>query len=243
MFFINVDRSSNNPQFEAQAHRTQPQQFALVVLHQSQRFLFFIDLEANRVRTWHQMVQNPISSYIAASTADLMSSSMGKKCTAYPAVKLNVVLEDFFFILHDILAEMEEVTELQPVPDAHVPVMKLKFNGVSIDLLYASISLLVVPEDLDISDVSVLYNVDEPTLRSLNGCRVGVSVFKILLHVTRPTTVVLGNILETQIYQSLGRYGEALRVPSFLILAVESPILFANSTYLQERSVKIEGTD
>lgn len=41
---------------------------------------------------------------------------------------------------------MEEVTELQPVPDAHVPVMKFKFDGVYIDLLYASISLLVVPE-------------------------------------------------------------------------------------------------
>ncbi|KAL7191345.1 hypothetical protein ACSBR2_023426 [Camellia fascicularis] len=67
---------------------------------------------------------------------------------------------------------------------------------------------------------------------------VGVSVFKILLHVTRPATVVLGNIPETQIYQSLGRYGEALRVPSFLILAVESPILFANSTYLQERILR-----
>lgn len=54
--------------------------------------------------------------------------------------------EDFFFMLHNILAEMEEVTELQPVPDAHVPVMKFKFDGISIDLLYASISLLVVPE-------------------------------------------------------------------------------------------------
>ncbi|MBA0690483.1 hypothetical protein Goari_008154, partial [Gossypium aridum] len=54
--------------------------------------------------------------------------------------------EDFFIILHDILAEMEEVTELQPVPDAHVPVMKFKFQGISIDLLYASISLLVVPD-------------------------------------------------------------------------------------------------
>ncbi|GMQ08487.1 hypothetical protein CsSME_00052196 [Camellia sinensis var. sinensis] len=87
---------------------------------------------------------------------------------------------DFFFILHDILAEMEEVTELQPVPNAHVPVMKLKFNGVSIDLLYASISLLVVPENLDISDVSVLYNVDEPTVRSLNGCRVADQILKLV---------------------------------------------------------------
>jgi poly(A) polymerase len=41
---------------------------------------------------------------------------------------------------------MEEVTELHPVPDAHVPVMKFKFQGISIDLLYASISILVVPE-------------------------------------------------------------------------------------------------
>lgn len=49
-------------------------------------------------------------------------------------------------ILHDMLAEMEEVTELQPVPDAHVPVMKFKFQGISIDLLYASISRLVVPQ-------------------------------------------------------------------------------------------------
>lgn len=48
--------------------------------------------------------------------------------------------------MHDILAEMEEVTELQPVPDAHVPVMKFKFQGIPIDLLYASISLLVVPQ-------------------------------------------------------------------------------------------------
>ena len=54
--------------------------------------------------------------------------------------------EDFFFVLHNILAEREEVTELQPVPDAHVPVMKFKFDGIPIDLLYASISILVVPQ-------------------------------------------------------------------------------------------------
>ncbi|XP_065849728.1 nuclear poly(A) polymerase 4 isoform X2 [Euphorbia lathyris] len=88
--------------------------------------------------------------------------------------------EDFFIILHDILAEMDEVTELQPVPDAHVPVMKFKFQGISIDLLYASISLLVVPEDLDISHGSVLYDIDEQTVRSLNGCRVADQILKLV---------------------------------------------------------------
>ncbi|KAF3950578.1 hypothetical protein CMV_023692 [Castanea mollissima] len=67
---------------------------------------------------------------------------------------------------------------------------------------------------------------------------VAVSVFKILLHVTRPNTLILGNIRGTQIYQNLNRYREASRIPSFLILAVESPIYFANSTYLQERILR-----
>ncbi|KAH1237842.1 Nuclear poly(A) polymerase 2 [Glycine max] len=104
--------------------------------------------------------------------------------------------EDFFYTLHDILANIEEVTELQPIPDAHVPVMKFKFDGISIDLLYASISRLIVPEDLDISDVSVLHNVDEPTVRSLNGCRVADQILKLVPNVEhfRTTLRFLGGV-------------------------------------------------
>ncbi|CAJ1955192.1 unnamed protein product [Sphenostylis stenocarpa] len=70
------------------------------------------------------------------------------------------------------------------------------------------------------------------------GIAVVISVIKILLHVTRPNTLVLGNIPGTLIFHNINQYKEASRVPSFLILAVESPIYFANSTYLQERILR-----
>ncbi|KAK6122307.1 hypothetical protein DH2020_043927 [Rehmannia glutinosa] len=88
--------------------------------------------------------------------------------------------EDFFGELHKMLAEMPEVQELHPVPEAHVPVMRFKFDGVSIDLLYANVSLWVIPEDLDISQESILQNVDDQTVRSLNGCRVTDQILRLV---------------------------------------------------------------
>lgn len=60
-------------------------------------------------------------------------------------------------------------------------------------------------------------------------------MLKILIHVTRPNTVILGNIPGTGSYRNVGHYGEAIRIPSFLVLGIESPIYFTNSMYLQER--------
>ncbi|KAG7944713.1 hypothetical protein I3843_15G117100 [Carya illinoinensis] len=88
--------------------------------------------------------------------------------------------DDFFGKLYRMLFDMPEVTELHPVPDAHVPVMGFKFSGVSIDLLYAKLSLWVIPEDLDISQDSILQNADEQTVRSLNGCRVTDQILRLV---------------------------------------------------------------
>ncbi|TVT97521.1 hypothetical protein EJB05_57225 [Eragrostis curvula] len=67
---------------------------------------------------------------------------------------------------------------------------------------------------------------------------VAISLFKILLQVTRPNMVVKGLIPGTQSYRSVTQYREAVRVPSVLIVGVESAIYFANSMYLVERVMR-----
>ncbi|XP_018427650.1 PREDICTED: poly(A) polymerase alpha, partial [Nanorana parkeri] len=61
---------------------------------------------------------------------------------------------------------------LQAVEEAYVPVIKLCFDGIEIDILFARLALQTIPEDLDLRDDSLLKNLDIRCIRSLNGCRV-----------------------------------------------------------------------
>ncbi|CAL9165905.1 unnamed protein product [Musa hybrid cultivar] len=70
------------------------------------------------------------------------------------------------------------------------------------------------------------------------GISVGISVLKILFHATRPNIAVMGNIPGTNSYRDLAQYKDAKRMPSFLILGIESPVYFTNSVYLQERILR-----
>ncbi|CAL5215259.1 unnamed protein product [Lathyrus oleraceus] len=98
--------------------------------------------------------------------------------------------EDFFGELHKMLSKMPEVTELRPVPGARVPVMGFKFNDVSMDLLYANLSLWVIPEDLDLSQESILQNADEKSVLSLNGCRVTDQILNLVPNVQNYRTTL-----------------------------------------------------
>lgn len=92
----------------------------------------------------------------------------------------HVERSDFFELFYSMLEANSEVTNLTQVPDAYVPVIKMKFDGISIDLVFAQLGLVSIPEDLDLCDSSLLKNLDEKCILSLNGSRTTDEILKLV---------------------------------------------------------------
>eukprot|EP01064_Diplonema_japonicum_P003763 TRINITY_DN12450_c5_g1_i1.p1 TRINITY_DN12450_c5_g1~~TRINITY_DN12450_c5_g1_i1.p1 ORF type:complete len:691 (+),score=134.72 TRINITY_DN12450_c5_g1_i1:192-2075(+) len=82
--------------------------------------------------------------------------------------------EDFFDSLVNIFLKHALVKELNPVRDAHVPVIKMNFFDIQIDLVFSALDLDKIPPSppFNIGDDSSLRNLDDPSQRSINGTRV-----------------------------------------------------------------------
>lgn len=64
------------------------------------------------------------------------------------------------------------IEELKAVTDAFVPIIKLEYSGISIDLIFVRLMVTSVPLSLDLKDNSLLRGLDETDLRCVNGTRV-----------------------------------------------------------------------
>ncbi|CAH2071918.1 unnamed protein product [Thlaspi arvense] len=64
---------------------------------------------------------------------------------------------------------------------------------------------------------------------------VGISVMRIVLFVGRPKIYEMGNIQNTEIFRNIEQYPQATTLSGLIILHVDGPIYFANSSYLRER--------
>ncbi|KAH8894768.1 Poly(A) polymerase [Thozetella sp. PMI_491] len=86
--------------------------------------------------------------------------------------------DDYFAYFPDLLVEMAPagaITDLKPVPDAFVPIIKFEYSGISIDLIFGSIkSLKQLPAGTEWSLASntLLRGLTVEEVRSLNGTRV-----------------------------------------------------------------------
>ncbi|KAI5967962.1 PAP1 [Candida margitis] len=91
---------------------------------------------------------------------------------ALVVVPRHVTREDFFTTFDQIIRQRPELQEINGVADAYVPIIKLEFDGISLDLIMARLNVTRVPLDMTLDDKNLLKNLDEKDLRSLNGTRV-----------------------------------------------------------------------
>ncbi|CAL5412995.1 unnamed protein product [Camellia sinensis] len=108
--------------------------------------------------------------------------------------------EDFFVVLHSMLTSRPEVSEVHCVKDAKVPLMRFKLDGISIDLPYAQLKVMSVPENVDILNPFFLSNIDETSWRSLSGVHANKCILRLLPN------------MEVSSMLSMGSYGGAFRV-------------------------------
>ncbi|KAH7722431.1 poly(A) polymerase gamma-like protein [Aphelenchoides avenae] len=87
---------------------------------------------------------------------------------------------DFFGSFYEMLKEDDNASELHAVEDAFVPVIKLRYSGIELDILFSRLALKEVPDDQQLSDDSLLRNLDEKSIRSLNGCRVADEILRLI---------------------------------------------------------------
>ncbi|KAH0469950.1 hypothetical protein IEQ34_001508 [Dendrobium chrysotoxum] len=87
--------------------------------------------------------------------------------------------DDFFTVLHGMLQSRSEVSELHCVKTAKVPLMRFKFNGISIDFPYAQLRVVSVPADVNIFDPCLVIP-DETSQRSFSGLRVNQRILQLV---------------------------------------------------------------
>ncbi|GMH17932.1 hypothetical protein Nepgr_019773 [Nepenthes gracilis] len=119
--------------------------------------------------------------------------------------------------------------------------------------ILAAIIISAVAGLIDVKAAIVIWKIDKFDFIACMGAFFGVvfdsveiglliavciSFAKILLQVTRPRTALLGNLPGTTIYRNIQQYPEATKVPSILIIRVDSSIYFSNSNYVRERILR-----
>jgi poly(A) polymerase len=99
--------------------------------------------------------------------------------------------DDFFGSLLPILEQNKDVSELSGVPDAIVPIIKMKFRDVEVDLTFARLNLGVIDSKLeDLKSNDLLKHLDEKTVRSINGTRVADDLLSVVPNPSTYRTVL-----------------------------------------------------
>ncbi|XP_043279143.1 poly(A) polymerase type 3 isoform X2 [Venturia canescens] len=104
----------------------------------------------------------------------------GADIDALCVVPRHIKRSDYFSTFFEMLKKQPEVTDLRAVEEAFVPVIKMNFDGIEIDMLFAKLTLKEIPDSMDLRDDMLLKNLDQKCVRSLNGCRVTDEILRLV---------------------------------------------------------------
>ncbi|XP_063751426.1 poly(A) polymerase type 3-like [Eleginops maclovinus] len=88
--------------------------------------------------------------------------------------------KDFFSSFVGKLKRQREVKDIRAIEEAFVPVVKLSFEGIEIDLVFARVARNRVPEGMDLLREDWLQGMDIQSVRSLNGYRVTEEILRLV---------------------------------------------------------------
>ncbi|CAO2652415.1 Nn.00g006980.m01.CDS01 [Neocucurbitaria sp. VM-36] len=132
-----------------------------------------------------------------------------------------VSIDDFFLTFPPTFKEMsraEDIEEFVPVEEAHVPLIKMEYSGVSVDLLFASLpKMSSIPADMATIEKKHLEGLSESATRSVNGTR----VTKELLAAVPPGTAFRHALRAIKLWSNRrGIYGAVFGYPGGVAWAI-----------------------
>ncbi|KAJ7751873.1 Poly(A) polymerase central domain-containing protein [Mycena maculata] len=92
----------------------------------------------------------------------------------------HVSRDDFFEVFEPMLMELEGVSEVTGVPDAYVPIIRVRISEISKHFAMAQLARSSIPDDLSLRDDALLLNLDERCVRSLRDYRVTDEILRLV---------------------------------------------------------------
>ncbi|CAJ1077224.1 poly(A) polymerase type 3-like isoform X3 [Xyrichtys novacula] len=86
--------------------------------------------------------------------------------------------KDFFTSFYEKLKSHKKVRGLKAVEEAFVPLIKLTYERIEIDLVFAVVRLKSVPANINLLDDDIIVGLDTRCVRSLNGFRVSEEILR-----------------------------------------------------------------
>uniref|UniRef100_T1J065 Poly(A) polymerase n=1 Tax=Strigamia maritima TaxID=126957 RepID=T1J065_STRMM len=93
---------------------------------------------------------------------------------------VHIERNDFYKSFFELLAQQREISQLRSIENICVPLIKMNFDGIQVDLLFSRLNLDHIPENIDLRDNALLKNLDLKCVLSLNGVRVTDEIFNLV---------------------------------------------------------------